>query len=147
MTASQVGGAGAYARAAMLGPAIPVRGIDPARQRFQLKPEAEQAKNQSAVTQTPADQTEDQEVFANPGDASSGGSRSGFGLLGAFTSFLTRMFAQPEVELAAPSASAQAGIQAYARSAGPMPANENGVEVMPPSFPRLSSGRAVDLTV
>lgn len=128
----------------MLGPAIPVRTIDPARQRFQLKPEAEQAKTQSEVAQSAADQADEQALFSSTGNTPS---RSGFGLLGAFTSFLARMFAQPEAEAAAPSASVQAGIQAYTRSAGPVPVNEDGVEVMPPSFPRLSSGRAVDLTV
>ncbi|MBC7953396.1 MAG: hypothetical protein H7Z12_16445 [Rhodospirillaceae bacterium] len=149
MTTSQVGVAGAYARAAMLGPAIPVRAIDPTRQRFQVKGEAEQAKTQSEVAQSPVDQSDEQAVFSTNGDQSGGSSRGGFGLLGAFTSFLVRMFAQqPDSEAAAPATTTvQAGIQAYARSAGPLPANENGVEVMSPSFPRLSSGRAVDLSV
>jgi hypothetical protein len=147
MTAGQVGGADAYARAAMLAPAIPVRPIDPARQRFQVKAEAEQAKNQQEVAQSPSDQTGEQAVFSTGDDQSGRGSRGGFGLLGALTSFLTRMFAQPEAEAAPTATTVQAGIQAYARSAGPMPANENGIEVMSPSFPRLSSGRAVDLSV
>ncbi|MBC7951435.1 MAG: hypothetical protein H7Z12_06370 [Rhodospirillaceae bacterium] len=147
MTTSQVGGAGAYARAAMLGPVIPVRIIDPTRQRFQVKPEAEQANGQPTAAQSAADQSDEQAALSSTGEDSSRGSRGGFGLLGAFTSFLVRMFAQPETEAAAPTATVQAGIQAYARSAGPMPANENGVEVMSPSFPRLSSGRAVDLTI
>lgn len=146
MTASQIGGAGAYARTAMLASAIPVRPIDPTRQRFQVKSEveAQQAKDQSAAVQT--DQADEQ--FATSTDqASSGGSRGGFGLLGAFTSFLARMFAQPETEAAA-ATSMQTGIQAYSRSAGSVPVNENGgIEVMSPSYPRLASGRAIDLTV
>ncbi|MBX9634234.1 MAG: hypothetical protein K2X44_04560 [Magnetospirillum sp.] len=148
MTTSQVSGAGAYARADSLGYAIPVRAIDPARQRFQVRDEveAQQARDQSAAT---AAQSEDQSPVSATGDETSRGSRGGFGLLGAFTSFLARMFAQPEGEAmaAAPVASMKDGIQAYARSAGPLPANENGIEVMSPSFSRLASGRAVDLTV
>ena len=68
--------------------------------------------------------------------------------MGAVTSFLARMFAQPEPDAAAASSSAQAGALAYARTAASVPfGNYNDAEVLSPNFPRLSSGRALDLTV
>lgn len=140
MTISQISGAGAYGSAGRLGYAVPVRPVDPVRQRPQVKDDvaAQQANDQSAA----ANQANGQSAA---GDNAARGARANFSLLGALTSFLASMFAQPAGEAAA-ATSMQAGIQAYARSAGPVPSDQ-GVEVISPSFPRLSSGRAVDLTV
>lgn len=150
MTSSQINAAGAYAQADRLVVSIPVRAIDPTRQRFEVE-------DQDAAGQAPA-KTRRESEEADGQSASGGGEapltggwrRGGFGLLGAFTSFLTRVFAQAtESAAAGASTSAQAGIQAYSRaassSAGPQ---QNGaVEILSPAYQRLSSGRAIDLTV
>ena len=148
MTSSQINAAGAYVQADRLVVSIPVRAIDPTRQRFEVE-------DQAAAGQAPARPREESEEA--DGQSASGGSRApltgggrrgGSGLLGAFTSFLTRVFAQA-TEGTAATASAQAGIQAYARaaagSAGPQ--QNGGVEILTPAYQRLSSGRAIDLTV
>lgn len=149
LTSTQISAAGAYARSERLvAESIPVRAIDPTRQRFQVG-------DQNAADQTAADsRTEAETTDADGQSASSyagGGKAStgwGSGLLGAFTSFLTRMFAQPESGVPASASTAQAGAQAYARTASSVPlGNYNGPEVLSPNFPRLSSGRALDLTV
>lgn len=151
LTTSQISAAGAYVRSERLvAESIPVRAIDPTRQRFQVD-------DQKAADQTAADSRAEADAAEADGQSPSssrGGKAStgwgGSGLLGAFTSFLARMFAQPEttVESSPGASSAQAGAQAYARAAGAMPyGNYNGPEVLSPSLPRLSSGRALDLTV
>lgn len=149
MTSSQVSAAGAYAQADRLVVSIPVRAIDPTRKRFEVEDQA--AAGQAPVKPRPDEEQADGQSASDgaQGSASGGWGRSGFGLLGAFTSFLTRMFAQA-AEAATPAAatSAQAGIAAYARAAGGAePLQGRAVEVLPPSFPRLASGRAIDLTV
>lgn len=149
MTSSQINAAGAYAQADRLVVSIPVRAIDPARKRFEIEERA-------AAGQAPA-KPRDESGEAD-GEAASGGARgqltggwgkAGFGLLGAFTSFLTRVFAQTaESAATAISPSIQAGIQAYSRAVGnAAPEPSGGVEVLPPGYQRLSSGRAIDLTV
>lgn len=149
LTSTQISAAGAYARSERLvAESIPVRAIDPTRQRFQVA-------DQKVADQTAADSRAEAEStdadgqsatsYAGGGKASTGW---GGGLLGAFTSFLARMFAQPESSVPASASTAQAGAQAYARAAANVPfGNYNGPEVLSPNFPRLSSGRALDLTV
>lgn len=149
MILSQTQAAAATARAERLAVSIPVRAIDPARQRFQVdeRPAAETAPADSRA------EAESSDADGSPqaqGRAAGGWGRGGFGLVGAFTSFLARVFSQGEGD-DAPAASSptalQAGVQAYARAAGTVAANYPGVEVLSPSLPRLSSGRALDLSV
>lgn len=151
MTTSQINAAGAYAQADRLAVTIPVRAIDPTRQRFQVE---DQATAQEAPDKARAngDAAADGEVPSSTqgksdsqGKPASGG--GGFGLLGAVTSFLARMFGQSDASQATATASVSSGVQAYARAAGAGLTDSNGAEVLSPSFPRLSSGRAVDLTV
>lgn len=147
MTSSQISAAGAYAQADRLVVSIPVRAIDPTRKRFEV--EDQTAAEQAPVRERSEAESSDEQSASggSQGRLTGGWSRAGFGLLGAFTSFLTRVFAQGET--AAASTSAQAGIQAYTRAAGNAAANQAAgrAEVLSPSFPRLSSGRAIDLTV
>lgn len=149
LTSTQISAAGAYARSERLvAESIPVRAIDPTRQRFQVG-------DQKVADQTAADaraEADSTDADGQSGSAYAGGGKAstgwGSGLLGAFTSFLTRMFAQPENSVSASASTAQAGAQAYARAAASVPlGNYNGPEVLSPNFPRLSSGRALDLTV
>lgn len=145
MTPSQISAAGAYAQAERLAVSIPVRAIDPARQRFQVR---DQVAAGEAPVQSRIESDADGESPAQSAGRQGGGARGGFGLLGAFTSFLARMFAQPESGSASTVAVAT-GAQAYARTANAtaMTGDFGAAEVLSPSFPRLSSGRAVDLTV
>lgn len=147
LTSSQISAAGAYAQADRLVASIPVRAIDPTRQRFQVEDQAS-AQDAPAKTQAGTD--------AADGDGSSSSTssqsrpstgRAGFGLVGAFTSFLARMFGQGDASQAAATTSAQSGAQAYAQAAGAATAEEGGAEILPPTFPRLASGRAVDLVI
>lgn len=151
MTSSQISAAGAYAQADRLVVSIPVRAIDPTRKRFEVE-------DQTAAGQAPVKSRQDPEESGDSGSqsggeqsqgaATGGWGRSGFGLLGAFTSFLTRVFGQAAESAAAAATSAQAGVQAYARAAGgDVVPQDGGVEVLPPAYSRLSSGRAIDLTV
>lgn len=148
LTSSQISAAGAYAQADRLVVSIPVRAIDPTRQRFQVEDQAS-AQDAPAKAQSGAD--------AADGDGSSSSStssqsrpstgRTGFGLIGAVTSFLARMFGQGDAGQVAATTSAQNGAQAYAQAAGALTTEDGGAEILPPSFPRLASGRAIDLVI
>jgi len=146
LSISQANAAGAYARSEALGAAIPVRPADPVRPRFQV------------ADQAGADQTEAQsrshaaDSDGQPAESRSGGGRAsgnGLGLLGAVTSFLARFFGQGEAEtaVAAGSQSLRSGLEAYGRAAATAVNDNPAVEVLSPSFPRLASGRRVDLSV
>lgn len=151
MTSSQISAAGAYAQAERLVATIPVRPVDPTRRRFEVD-------DQTAATQTPVDSRAETDGADADGAASgsaggeatsTGSGRGGFGLLGAFTSFLARLFAQSDSgDSTVAAGAAQSGAQAYARAAGTTDVgNYSDMELVSPSFPRLSSGRAVDLSV
>lgn len=148
MTSSQISAAGAYAQADRLAASIPVRAIDPTRKRFEVE-------DQVAADEAPVKSRAESEDSSGQSDAggfqsalTGGWGRSGLGLIGAFTSFLTRMFAQATETVATATVSAGAGVAAYARAANTAAPQQNGAaEVLPPSYPRLSSGRAIDLTV
>lgn len=149
MTSSQITAAGAYAQAERMAASIPVRPIDPTRRRFQVEDQAA-AKKAAAETRPDAESADADGAAPQgaEGRAASGWGRGGFGLVGAVTSFLARLFSQGEDGAAPPAAaSVQAGAQAYARAAGAPLAYDGGAEVLMPSLPRLSSGRALDLTV
>lgn len=153
LTTSQISAAGAYARAERLVVSIPVRAIDPTRQRFGVDDQV--AADRAPTGPRPEGGAADGDGASSSssgGNAATGWGRAGFGLLGAVTSFLARMFAQSdaggETAAPAPAVQAQAGVQAYVRAAGVVDGgNYRGVEVLSPSFPRLSSGRALDLSV
>lgn len=155
---NQSSAAGAYARAEQLVVAVPVRAIDPTRRRFQLDDESVAKKS---VDQSRADGDE-QSGASFQQDAAVSPARSGFGLLGGLTSFFARFFGQSataksgaeagagqsDANQPVAAASMRAGIQAYARTATASALNQAGAfEVFSPSFPRLSSGRALDLTI
>lgn len=131
---------GAYARAEGLVPPGPVRPIDAVRPRFTVQDGDKPAKV--------ADAPESAEAAENgPDGAAAVAARGGRGpgLLGALTNFLSRMFAQ-ETESGADVVAAS-GLRAYARAAAKAAVESPGIEVASPGFPRLSSGRAVDLTI
>lgn len=148
LTSSQISAAGAYAQADRLLASMPVRAIDPTRQRFLVD-------DQTSASQAPGGNQNAAEAADGDGSSSSQSQartgfsfgQNGFGLVGAFTSFLARMFGQSEVAQTASASSVKSGIQAYNRAAGTTVAQDGAAEVLPPSFPRLSSGRAVDLVV
>ncbi|HTH16222.1 MAG TPA: hypothetical protein VL974_06185 [Magnetospirillum sp.] len=141
-TISNVSAAGAYARADMLVSTLPVRAIDPTRQRFQV---GDQVAPDEAPVQPQADATES-DGSSSQGKATGWG-KAGFGLLGAFTSFLARVFAQSDTEAVSAAGSVRSGLEAYARAARTASPDIGNAEIIPPDFPRLSSGRALDLTV
>lgn len=149
---SQIGAAGAYAQADRLAVTIPVRPIDPVRQRFEVE-DRDAAKQAAVDSQSDAEAVVSQSEKAGQSDqsnVSTGSGWAGSGLLGAFTSFLARLFADSGSADAATSTegTARAGAQAYARTASSVEVgNYRDVDVMSPVFPRLSSGRAVDLSV
>ncbi len=149
LTISQISAAGAYARSERLAAeSIPVRAIDPTRRRFQVDDQTAAKQTAAQTRPEPESADADGQSASAFGGGKSGGGWGGGGLLGAVTSFLARMFAQPETGSAAASSSAQAGALAYARTAANVPfGNYNDAEVLSPNFPRLSSGRALDLTV
>ena len=149
LTISQISAAGAYARSERLAAeSIPVRAIDPTRRRFQVDDQTAAKQTAAQTRPEPESADADGQSASAFGGGKSGGGWGGGGLLGAVTSFLARMFAQPEPDAAAASSSAQAGALAYARTAANVPfGNYNDAEVLSPNFPRLSSGRALDLTV
>lgn len=152
MNSSQIRAAGAYAQAERLAVSIPVRAIDPSRKRFEVeeRPSSEQApvraraKSDSSAGQTAASTRE---------GAGIGWRRDGLGLVGAFTAFLTRVFSQSESDdesgAVTATASARAGTQAYSRAVAGTVVNDfdDTSEILTAFFPRLASGRAVDLTV
>jgi hypothetical protein len=152
---------GAYARADALVPSGPVRAIDPTRPRFPAvdgkaaKPEddgnavkTQDGGNTARVGEAAARFTQsDNGAAAPPTDDGSQQGARGPGLLGALTNFLARVFGQSgDGDNAAPS-SVLSGLRTYARNAAVMTTEPTGVEVSSPGFPRLSSGRALDLTV
>ena len=155
LTISQISAAGAYARSERLAAeSIPVRAIDPTRRRFQVDDQTAAKQTAAQTRPEPESADADGQSASAFGGGKSGGGWGGGGLLGAVTSFLARMFAQPETGSAVASSSAQAQVQAqagalaYARTAANVPfGNYNDAEVLSPNFPRLSSGRALDLTV
>ncbi len=121
----------------------PVRAIDPVRRRLPSTEEAGQSGNEPFV---PFNAAGDDFAIPAPADKR-GGARGGFGsLLGAFTSFVASLFSQSEVPAAQPApASMQAATAAYSR--GAVLPEIAAYEVLSPSLPRLSSGRALDLSV
>lgn len=141
--------AGPFAQAERNVVPMPVRAVDPVRKRFTIE-------DQSASEQTPIQFRSEAENADGEESGSfwrSGSKRNkewqGFGLLGAFTGYLTRVFAQSAPPGSAEAAaSAKAATQAYKRAAGSivMP-DVNTAEVFSSFFPRLASGHAVDLTV
>lgn len=145
LTTSQISAAGAYAQADRLAVSIPVRPVDPTRRRFQVEDQAT-AQDAPAEAQSGTESTEGEASSAGQGKSGSGFGTSGFGLIGAVTSFLARLFGQAEGDPAGTTTSVRSGAQAYARAAATV-TEDNGTEVLSPSYPRLASGRAVDLTV
>lgn len=148
LTTSQISAAGAYAQAERMAVTIPVRAIDPTRQRFQVE-------DQTAPQEAPSKAQPEADAADGDGSAATGqqqaatGERRGFGLIGAFTSFLARMFGQTDAaQGGAAAASAKSAAQAYSRTASTAGVIDNGpAEVLSPAFPRLASGRTIDLTV
>jgi len=126
---------------------VPVRPIDPVRRRF---PTAEEA-GQSGVETFSQFGSEDESSASRAQDGRGRAARGGFGsLIGAATSFFASLFSQPEAEAARASQSAsamQAASAAYARTASAPAVQAASYEVLSPSLPRLSSGRAFDLSV
>lgn len=147
ISASQLSATGAYARAETLVATLPVRAIDPTRQRFQVDDQVA-GDDASAQAQSQAEATDSDGASSGSArqQAATGWGNGGYGLLGAFTSFLTRMFSQSQGEQVAGATAMQSGIRAYNRF-GAGAESGDGAEVLPPGFPRLSSGRAVDLSV
>lgn len=147
LTSNQISAAGAYAQADRLVASIPVRAIDPTRQRFQVEDQSS-SENASTGAQDATDGGDGSfsSSSQSQGQAATTG-RFGYGLVGAVTSFLARIFGQGETTQTSAAASMQSGTQAYARAAGAVPLQDGGTEILSPSFPRLSSGRAVDLVV
>lgn len=97
LSTSQVSAAGAYARAETLAAAIPVRPIDPTRQRFQVQDQVagdkESARSGSqSQSQFQAETSADNSNAAGTATSQQSGFGRGFGLLGALTAFLTRIF-------------------------------------------------------
>lgn len=130
--------AGAYARAETLTPARPV---EPVRPEFRVPEGDGAAKTGKAWVAESADRAAP-EAGARPRG------ESGPGLLGALTNFLARAFGQPTEAEGLQASSRLAGLRTYARFAvGKGGTEQAGVELMSPSLPRLSSGRALDLSV
>lgn len=142
---SRTDGAGAQARAESLARLGMVRPADPVRQRFPLEDESKTRARQTQDGQSPL-------ADDGAGERSKGFTGGlGSGLLGAFTSFLARFMGQAETggQSTVPSAITQGtGIDAYAR-ANDLVGNDQdqGPDLLTPGLPRLSSGRALDLSV
>lgn len=141
--------AGPYTQAERMVVPTPVRPVDAVRKRFIVE-------DQSAAEQAPVKPRPEADL-AEAEDAGDfwrtspkrDKERQGFGLLGAFTAYLTRVFAQPAPPGSAEAAaSAKAAAQAYKRAANSITLPDvNTAEVLSSFFPRLASGHAVDLTV
>lgn len=127
-----------------------VRAADPTKERFQVgerkvgKRDAEPAA--SDLVQAFAVDADETAAFAAPARG-----RGGRGLLGAFTSFLAKMFTQGETQTDSVASTRLAGIGAYgqANATAPQPAALTGfaAEIQAPGLPRLASGRVLDLTI
>lgn len=136
---------GAYARAEALVPPGPVRAIDPVRPRFSEVDGGKAAETAEAAS--PSVEAETRAEASERTAADGAQTARGPGLLGALTNFLARVFGQSgEADSVAPSA-VLSGLRAYAPGAAAMAGDPAGVEISSPGFPRLSSGRALDLTV
>lgn len=150
MSISQTNAAAAYGRTEFLGASIPVRPTDPIRPRFQVKDEvaADQAEDPPRTISAEGDE---QAAAESSGSSRQSAAGFGSGLLGAFTSFLARFFGQGEAETTTSASSSstamQNGVAAYGRAAASGLDGAASTEVLSPSFPRLASGRALDLSV
>lgn len=148
LSISQTNGTAAYGRAEAMAAAIPVRPTDPTAPRFQPADPvtSDQAEGQSSQSSA-ATSTTEIESQANTSKRRKWSWGDGFGLLGGVTSFLARILGQTDGSAATgQSTTMKAGITAYNQAAG-MNTPESADDILAMSFPRLASGRTLDLTV
>ena len=127
-----------------------VRAADPTKERFQVG--ERKVANSDAGTveqdQLPSFTVDADEsgVFVSPARG-----RAGRGLLGAFTSFLAKMFTQGDNGADTAASTRLTGIGAYGqantqqRQAAPL--SGFAADIQAPGLPRLASGRVLDLSV
>jgi len=130
-----------------------VRAADPTKERFQVG-ERNVGKRDAASVEA-----EQPQSFAIDADDTNTAlppvtqrtNRGGRGLLGAFTSFLAKMFTQSDSGSESSASTRLNGIGAYDRATAQAPSTNafSGYtsDVQSPGFPRLASGRVLDLTI
>ncbi|WP_173980835.1 hypothetical protein [Magnetospirillum sp. UT-4] len=143
----EVRAAGAQARAAAAVVAVPVRPIDPARPRFEVEDGGQAARKAPAKPE--AESFRDQIQPGRPFPDMPVSGRRGPGLVGAFTAFVAKLFTQDTASAGLEASAVLNGARAYGRAARPtaQPDTQPGMDILSPSFPRLASGRILDLTV
>lgn len=134
---------------------VAVRASDPTKERFEVGDNKVDNQQESSAVDDEAGQfavavDEDANNAAYASAQTSGRSaRGGRGLLEAFTNFLAKIFTQDDSSSSAAS-TRLVGIDAYGRT-NAQTATETlsgyGNDVQSPGFPRLASGRILDLSV
>ena len=126
-----------------------VRAADPTKEHFQVGDRKAANPDAGAVEQ---DQTQTFTVDADESGAfiAPARGRGGRGLLGAFTSFLAKMFTQGDSVADSVASTRLTGIGAYgqanAQQRQATPFSGLAAEIQAPGLPRLASGRVRDLT-
>lgn len=127
-----------------------LRPADPTRERFQVgdnkvaSQDAEAVEDRSGPFAVDADGTGDLGAEA----VRQKSARGGRGLLGAFTNFLAKIFTQADGAADSAASVRLNGIGAYGRANAQQPqstATQTMDNVQNPGFPRLASGRVLDL--
>jgi hypothetical protein len=124
-----------------------VRPADITKPRFEVGDQDASSRARAAARQfSPDNDDSQQEGYAQP-EAATG--RSSQGLVGALTSFVAKLLGQTSQSEGVPPSSVLAGARAYASASnrGQAVASEQRTEVVSPFFPRLSSGRVLDLNI
>lgn len=136
--------AGAYARADAL--AVPVRPVSPgqSRPKFDLGDLGQVARPPVRPERVEAKDNPAADAKAFPQAAAPARNPAG---TGGFSAFLAQSIAQDDGNAVPPQSAFLAGSRAYARQSGqPAAAAAPTAEILTP-FPRLASGRALDLSV
>lgn len=130
-----------------------VRPADPTKERFQVGERNVDKRDTATV------EGEQPQAFAIDADNTDTAlapitqrtNRGGRGLLGAFTSFLAKMFTQGDAVADSAASTRLNGIGAYGRANAQSPSanpfSGSTSDVQSPGFPRLASGRVLDLTI
>lgn len=129
-----------------------LRASDPAKERLEVGEKRIANGNATSTDERVSQFTldgDESSVFSVD-QANERSARGGRGLLGALTNFLAKMFTQADQGGESAASSRLNGLGAYAQANGQQAANMtsgSNAEIQSPGFPRLASGRLLDLSV
>ena len=129
-----------------------LRPTDPTKERLEVGDEQAAGSNAAGVDQNAASFTLDSDETSafSVTQTDERSARGGRGLIGALTNFLAKIFTQSDQSSDTSASTRLAGVGAYTQSNNQQSAaltGSLGAEVQSPGFPKLASGRILDLSV